>query len=208
VSQKKDDSRERFLLAAERQFMEHGYKATTIRGICAEAGTSLAILNRNWLSKEALFAEMLKRHFDPLHEAQNRLLDEVLEKGGRRTLQQVVAAFYSPAFARIGITDGQRTSIYSRALIDPSREIRQIVASLIDDVRARLIAAVGKALPDLDRSQLFVVMNLVLGGYVFPQAFGHQLAMAMEIDDSRFDWKAGSDEIVGLLCDGLAGPAT
>ena len=71
---KKDDSRERFLLAAERQFMEHGYRATTIRAICAEAGTSLATLNRNWPSKEALFTEMLKRHFDPLHEEQGNPL--------------------------------------------------------------------------------------------------------------------------------------
>jgi len=203
VIQKKDDSRERFLLAAEQQFMEHGYRATTIRAICAEAGTSLAILNRNWPSKEALFAEMLKRHFDPLHEAQGRLLEEVLAGGGRPSLSAVIAAFYAPAFARMGVGADQRTSIYSRALIDPSREIKQIVASLIEEVRARLIAAIGAALPGAGRRRLFLVMNLVLGGYVFPQAFGHQLATAMEIDDSAFNWAEGSADIVTLLCSGL-----
>ena len=203
---KKDDSRERFLLAAERQFMEHGYRATTIRAICAEAGTSLATLNRNWPSKEALFTEMLKRHFDPLHEEQGRLLDDLLAYGGQPTLPQVIAAFYAPAFARIGTGRDQRTSIYARALIDPSREIKQIVAGLIHDVRARLISMIGEALPDADQPRLFIVMNLVLGAYVFPQAFGHQLATAMNVDDSAFDWQAGSRDIVALLCEGLTGP--
>jgi AcrR family transcriptional regulator len=203
VSERKDDSRERFLIAAERLFMEHGYKGTTIRAICAEAGTSLAILNRNWPSKEALFAEMLKRHFDPLHEAQNRRFGELAVVDNPPPLLDVIKAFYRPAFARLNADVRQRTSIYSRALIDPSREIKIIVAGLIQETRTELIALINRALPGLDHGKAFLVMNVIFGAYVYPQAFGHQLASAMAIDDTSCDWQAGADDLATLLCNGL-----
>lgn len=203
MSDGKEDSRERFLVAAEGLFVEHGYKGTTIRAICAEANTSLAILNRNWSSKEALFAEMLKRHFDPLHELQNRLLNASHVQCGKPDLSKVVTAFFQPAFRDIGSTRGHRASVYSRALIDPSREIKQIVASLIDQTRSQLIELVREALPDIDQATLFVAMNVVFGAYVYPQAFGHQLATAMKIDDSTFDWNNGSYNIVSMICSGI-----
>jgi len=202
---RKEDSRERFIIAAERLFVEHGYRETTIRAICSEANTSLAILNRNWPSKESLFAEMLKRHFDPLHALQNRRFGELLKQGRRPSLAEVITAFFKPAFCGIDSTRNHRTSVYSRALIDPSREVKQIVAGLIAQTRSQLIELVSGALPEFDRQRLFVAMNLVFGAYVYPQAFGHQLAAAMQIDDSVFDWEAGADTIVALLCDGLAG---
>ena len=40
--------------------MENGYRGTTIRAVCADAGTSLAILHRNWPGKEALFTEVFR----------------------------------------------------------------------------------------------------------------------------------------------------
>jgi AcrR family transcriptional regulator len=204
VSKAKEDSRERFLIAAERLFVERGYKGTTIRAICSEANTSLAILNRNWPSKEALFAEMLRRHFDPLHAVQDKALLALAVDSGTPSLGRVIDAFFKPAFSGISTSQAQRTSIYSRALIDPSHEIKQIVAHLIADTRARLIDLVGRSLPHLDRQQLFLTMNIVFGAYIYPQAFGHQLAMAMDVDDSGFDWNAGADRIVATLCAGLA----
>jgi AcrR family transcriptional regulator len=203
MSGPREDSRERFLSAAERLFVAHGYKGTTIRAICSEAATSLAILNRNWPSKEALFAEMLQRHFDPLHAIQDAAMLGLAKSEGKPPLENVIAAFFKPAFSGINAAQDQRASIYSRALIDPSREIKQIVAYLIADTRSRLIDLVGRALPHLDQQQLFLAMNMVFGAYVYPQAFGHQLAIAMNMDDSAFDWEEGSDRMVAILTAGL-----
>ena len=203
VSHAKEDSRERFLAATEKLFVEHGYKATTIRSVCSEANTSLAILNRNWPSKEALFTEMLKRHFDPLHGLQNHLLREVENQSAAPIFSMVIAAFFKPAFRSIDASGDQRTSVYSRALIDPSREIKKIVAGLIDQTRTHLIDLVRRALPNYDRRQHFIVMNLVFGAYVYPQAFGHQLASAMNVDDADFAWEPAADEVVAMLCEGI-----
>lgn len=205
MSETREVGRERFLNAAERLFVERGYKGTTIRAICSEANTSLAILNRNWPSKEALFAEMLKRHFDPLHAVQDAEMAILAKEPGKPPLEKIITAFFKPAFSGIDAAQGQRASIYSRALIDPSREIKHIVAHLIGDTRTRLIDLVGRSLPHLERQQLFLAMNVIFGAYIYPQAFGHQLSMAMELDDSRFDWEAGSGSIVTLLCAGLTG---
>jgi len=183
-------SRDRFLAAAEQLFVENGYKGTTIRAICGEAGTSLGILNRHWASKEALFTEMLRRHFDPLHKQQNERFDAIEAQAANPDISDVIFAFFEPAFRLISSQGDNHTSIYSRAMIDPSREIRILVAGLISDTRARLISLVSRALPLVDDKDIFIVMNLILGAYVYPQAFSHQLAVAMDFDDQGFGWES------------------
>lgn len=198
-----EGSRDRFLAATERLFIENGYKGTTIRAICGEAGTSLATLNRNWPSKASLFEEMLQRHFDPLHEQQNKRLEALDNQVRRPELVEVIAAFYGPAFKLIAPMTDSHSSIYSRAMIDPSREIKLVVAKLIDDTRSRLIALVTKALPGIGPQATYIVMNVIFGAYVYPQAFGHQLAVAMAIDDSDFDWSNAASQIGVMLTSGI-----
>jgi len=48
-------SRERFLEAADDQFIASGYDRCTIRSIATQAGTSLASLTRHWTNKHRLF---------------------------------------------------------------------------------------------------------------------------------------------------------
>ncbi len=187
-------SRDRFLSETETLFIENGYQGTTIRAVCKKAGTSLAILNRNWENKEALFVEMLKRHFEPIHEIQHQRF-EVLSAKEEPALYEVIAAFYEPAFS-FGST---KPTIYSRAMIDPAPEMKRILATLITDTRERLISLVSKALPSLNKQGLFVAMNIILGAYIYPQAFGHQLAVAMNYNDQNIDWRETAKEIADML---------
>jgi AcrR family transcriptional regulator len=197
-----DNSRQRFLECAETMFIEEGYRGTTIRAICAMAGTSLAILNRNWSSKEELFREMLGRHFAPLHETQNAAFDK-LEMQPSFNIEQVLDAFCRPALE--GITKAGRVGglVYSRALIDSSGVIKTIVADLITPTRQRLIALVGRTLSCDDPAMLFACMNAILGVYVYPQAFGAQLSRSMSLDLKNLNWVEQTDTLVAILSKGL-----
>jgi AcrR family transcriptional regulator len=54
-----DLSRDRILQAALELFAEHGFKATTVRDICSQAGVNVASINYYFRSKEALYKEAL-----------------------------------------------------------------------------------------------------------------------------------------------------
>jgi AcrR family transcriptional regulator len=197
-----DNSRQRFLEYTESMFIEEGYRGTTIRAICAKAGTSLAILNRNWPNKEELFREMLGRHFTPLHSEQNAAFEQ-LEKQPNFSIEEVLNAFFRPAL-KGNSTDGKVSGVvYSRALIDSSSVIKAIVAELISPTRQRLVTLVSRTLHCEDRAMLFVCMNAILGAYVYSQAFGGQLARSMSLDISKMNWERQTDAIVGVLANGL-----
>lgn len=196
-------SRQRFLEAADEQFVTHGYDRCTIRAIAARAGTSLASLSRNWTSKRHLFEEVFKRHFDPIHAVQNEGFD-ALERAATVTVREIVAAFFGAALTREDAASRQSHRIYCMALLDPSDEARSITRPLVEPVRARMIALMRRALPQHDETRFFLAMNVVLGVYMYPQAHGERLAGVMGYDLAAIDWTAAVDVLAGMVSEGIA----
>lgn len=199
-----ESSRERFLDAADQLFIREGYDRCTIRAISAAAGTSLAVLSRHWSSKQQLFEEMFKRHFDPIHSAQNARF-AVLEEQGEPPLRGILEAFFSPALAgNIGPVE-QRTShlVYCRALMDPSTDARAITRPLVRKTRERLIALLRRALPQLDETRFFLAVSTVLGAYIYPQVNGARLAEIMGVEFQAIDWAEAAAIIPRFLEAGL-----
>ena len=58
-----DPTRQRILQAALAIFSERGFKAATVRDICAQAGVNVASVNYYFRSKEALYREALTHAF-------------------------------------------------------------------------------------------------------------------------------------------------
>jgi hypothetical protein len=52
------------------------------------------------------------------------------------------------------------------------------------------------------------MMNLVMGAFVFPQAFGHQLAVAMAFDDVALDWAAAARVMARMVAQAVAAVST
>ncbi|MBN8829957.1 MAG: TetR family transcriptional regulator [Sphingomonadales bacterium] len=197
-------SKARFLLADE-QFIRYGYDRCTIRAIAAQAGTSLASLSRNWKSKRHLFEEVFQRHFEPIHKAQHENFD-ALERLGNPGVRDIVEAFFDSAISRSGSEGEARHShmVYCCALTDPSEEARSITRPLVTPVRSRLITLLRRAVPDVDEERFFLMMTIVLGTYLYPQAHGSRLAAIMDFDLSRVDWTKASGTLADLVSSGLA----
>lgn len=203
---KQEDSVTRFLIAADEIFVEMGYRGTTIRKICERAEVSLAILHRHWPSKEALFQQVFSRHFEPIHKEQHNLFDELLKSlpdGAKPTPAQILEAFYKPAFLKGNSQDKLGHAVYCRAMIDPAPEAKKIVAKLIFEARARLIELMHLSVPHLNEREFFLAINLVFGGYIFPLAFGHQLAVAMNYQDENLDWAQTAKDVANLVSNGI-----
>ena len=198
-------SRDRFLEAADDQFIAKGYDGCTIRAIAAQAGTSLASLSRNWTSKRHLFEEVFKRHFDPIHAAQHAGFDR-LDALERPPVQEIIRVFFGSALSRGGLTGPERKShlVYCCALTDPSEEARSIARPLVAPVRSRLINLLRRSRPDLDDQTFFFAMTIVLGAYLYPQAHGERLAGIMGLDTRSIDWDRASEILSSLLSAGLA----
>jgi AcrR family transcriptional regulator len=59
-------TRNALVRAARRRFATDGYRATTVRGIAADAGVNVALINRYFESKEGLFEACMLRTSDEL----------------------------------------------------------------------------------------------------------------------------------------------
>lgn len=196
-------SKQRFLEAADSQFIAHGYDRCTIRAIAAQAGTSLASLSRNWASKHDLFKEVFARHFDPIHAAQSAAFDRI-EREGEFSVRAIVGAFFGAALAREQGSSRTSHRVYCMALLDPSDEARSVTRPLVDPVRRRLIALLRRALPALDEARFFLAVSVVLGTYLYPQAYGERLAAVMDYDVASLDWEQAADALAAMLSNGLA----
>jgi len=197
-------SRDRFLIAADDQFIESGYDRCTIRAIAARAGTSLASLSRNWSGKQELFTEVFRRHFDPIHAAQNAGFD-ALEASGDFSARAVIETFFGSAMLGEGADVQKSHRIYSLALVDPSEEARLITRELAGPVRRRLIGLLRHCLPALDEARFFLAMNVVLGVYIYPLARGQRLAEVMGYDLAGLDWNEAVGMLADMVCKGIEG---
>lgn len=194
-------SRERFIAAAEDQFIAKGYDGCTIRAIAAQAGTSIASLSRNWDSKQHLFEEVFDRHFKSIHLAQHEGFDAI-EASGEITVEAVTEAFFGSAIGRQ--THEKSHRVYCLALLDPSDEARRITREMVEPVRQRLIALMRRALPELDETRFFLAMNVVLGVYIYPQAHAARLAGVMGFDIAGLDWAEAARILARQVARGIA----
>src|ERR1035438_6964698 len=76
------ETKEKILDTAERLIGEHGYDATSLRHIIAEAGVNLAAVHYHFGSKEDLLDAVVVRKVTPLNEARIARLECVEAEAG------------------------------------------------------------------------------------------------------------------------------
>ena len=154
---KADETRQRLLEAAAEVFAELGFRAATVRQICARAGVNVALVKYHFGDKAELYAEVLQLLLrdSAVVEVQQRL-DET-GQSPEETLREVLRIRLR------GILHHQRSSWHLRLICheiaQPTPAIASIYQLMVKPIRERALQLVGSILglpPEHEKTALCV----------------------------------------------------
>jgi AcrR family transcriptional regulator len=161
------ETRDRILDAAERLFAERGYVATSLRSIMAEAGVNVAAIHYHFHSKESLLEAILLRRLDPANRERLSALDdyEASVGDGPLDVDRILEAFLYPTFRMAADpASGGYTFISLLGRLQAESDLLpNIVFTRLGPVLLRFADALGRALPELPPSELFLRARLAMG---------------------------------------------
>jgi AcrR family transcriptional regulator len=195
----KPSARQRLMDASEQLFAEHGWNAVSIRTIAAAAGVNLAALHYHFGSKEQLLSEIFAARAKPIAEERMRLLGEIGRQGGVPSLERILEAFLRPALT-IGSDPrfGGRAFVKLRARLatEPEQVSRRILANAFDESSGEFLAALGRALPEIRRSDLEWRFHFMLGAMFYTMADAGRI---QSLTDGRCDPGRVEDALAHII---------
>ena len=164
-----DLTREKLLEVAGPIFADRGYQATTIRGICVEAGANVAAVNYHFGDKLGLYTEVLQQSVRAVQvEAVQNVLDQ------NAPPEDILRTLIRARLRSITGEDlpGWHSRLLAHELVQPTPAFRQLVKSLARPIYRRLLELIGEMIglpPNDDRTRLCAisVVGQVLA-YVLP----------------------------------------
>jgi AcrR family transcriptional regulator len=179
----KSGTKFRILETATRLFAEHGLDAVPLRDIAVEAEVNGAAINYHFGSKNLLIREVYRRLFIGLNKLRLKALDdcEIAAKDQKIEVYEIVRALTEP-MVRFS-TSKENGGIYLVRLMFHAYGVRrnfidESIAEQVDHIALRFLAALGKALPQISREELFWRFDFAIGAcqhiLIDPQR-GHRL---------------------------------
>lgn len=200
-----DTTHDRLLDTAARLFAEHGYQATTMRAVTAEAGANIAAVNYHFGSKQALLEAVVHRALGPVVEERRARLDE-LEAEGQPSVEAIVDAIIGPLIDRMSADPSTALVIrlLGRLLVDPDPEMRALVKHEVSEAERRQLGMLERVLPELPREELWLRMRSMFA------VVGAQLTGAFTPSPCppNGDCVQLRARLVTFLAAGLSAPAT
>ena len=144
------DTKAQITEAARALFMEHGYKATTVRAIAAAAGVDQALISYHFGSKQGLFGQSLN-----LLCLESSTLDQALHGDQAGLADRLLAAVTS-------LWDATTPSENHLALHDDDT-----LRALRDYLQGELIARIAEFLGGPDATERAAAAVGVIGGLIF-----------------------------------------
>ncbi len=161
------ETRTRILDAAQALFASHGFDATSMRMITADAGVNLAAVNYHFGSKDALVQAVLRRHLQPLNSQRIQALDEAeaLADGAPVKPHVLVESFFrSPLELAAGSDAGREfMRLIGRTFTEPSPTVRAFLVSEYAEVMSRYRDAFCRALPTVPVEDILWRLHFMLG---------------------------------------------
>lgn len=157
LQETQSNTKTRILNAAEKLFGEKGFDGTSLRDITTEAQVNLAAVNYHFQSKESLMDAVIERRIEPVNQRRMAMLDAA---GPSPTVEQVVEAFVSPLFVMDVLP---AVPLIGRVLSNPSQFFERVYKKHLVHVVQRFSAAIGAALPELPREELFWRLHFMAG---------------------------------------------
>jgi AcrR family transcriptional regulator len=136
-----DSTREKLLEVAGRVFAEHGYYASTVRGICAQAGSNIAAVNYHFRDKLGLYTEVLQQS---VRASNVRVMQDAFDQDApaERILRDVIRARLSGVCR--GDAANQKLRILLHELTQPTPAIDRILCEVMQPIYQRMLELVGE----------------------------------------------------------------
>jgi len=175
------DTKTRLLDAAETLFADQGIAETSLRDITTHAEANLAAVNYHFGAKDGLLAAVFARRLRPVNQERLELLDAFENAAGADPvpLAQILYANLAPPFRMLDESGepGQRfMRIVARINADPSSSIHQAFLRNFDEIRVRFLAALGRALPHLEATEVERRFHYSLAAMFHTFCWGPQIA--------------------------------
>ena len=147
-------TRQSLLAAARRRFAAHGYAATTVRDIAADAGVNVALINRYFTSKEGLFEACLLSTADELRHT-------AVAAGGSQLAERIARSMLS-----ISRTDSNEIlPLLLRSSGDERAERLRlgILQTFSESLASSAVRGAGGSADSLLRAQLVLALFIGIG---------------------------------------------
>lgn len=174
------DTKARILDAAEKLFGLHGFSATSLRAITAEADVNLAAVNYHFQSKDALIEAVFARRIGPVNKARLQKLEAIEARAGDGPLplEEVVEALLGEVLRLKSEPGGEH---FGRAMgkmfsEDPAL-VQRVIGPQMGEIIHRFGAAVRRSVPYLSPEELLWRMHFTIGAMAFTMAGTPLLAL-------------------------------
>lgn len=191
---------------AEAAFAAHGYAGTSLRDISEGARVNPALIRYYFGSKEKLFCEVVTRRGRQVTRERMRLLDELERRGGGPAgIEEIVHAFLRPVaeMRREGPSGLASLRLIARLQSEPQALIRELRRRIWRDSTRRYIAAIQRALPELDAATVYWRMIALIGAYIYAITDANNLRLFSDGRCSSDDVDELLRQLVPFLCGGL-----
>lgn len=158
------DRQQDILLAAEKLFAQHGYRAVSIRQIAEEAGVPLALVSYYHGQKHELFKAIFD-HWRPTVDERLALLAQALQgQAGADMLRRVVEALVLPVLRLRASVEGEYyAQLVARELFYRTPEAATVLAEHFDPMAHAFIDGLRQSCPGSSRAQAAWAYQFAIG---------------------------------------------
>lgn len=197
------DRQQAILLAAEKLFAQHGYRAVSIRQIAEEAGVPLALVSYYHGHKHELFKAIFE-HWRPTLDERLALLAQALQgPGDAARLRRVVEALVRPVLRLRASVEGEYyAQLVARELFYRTPEAASVLAEHFDPMAHAFIDGLHTSCAGSTREQAAWAYQFAIG------------AMLHHISDERVERLSrgrnraaspqASEALIDFICAGIA----
>jgi len=194
--------------AAERLFARHGFEATSLRTITAEAGANLGAVNYHFVSKDGLILAVLSRMFQPVNEHRLRLLDalEARANGGAVAVESILEALFRPPLELVSqpSRDGWFfPRLLAFCLTEPGAYLKPLTEEEFALKTRRFQAALQRACPGLSKAEVRWRLHFAIGAFIHTAGNPQLLEITSEGLCKASDPEAVLKRIVGFCAAGF-----
>lgn len=212
IDNKPQDTRVKFLNAAEELFADHGYEGTKIRAIADKSRVNLGALHHYWGNKLELFKAVCERRLRPMNEERLRLMQAWARQSehGQADIRGLLRASLEPTFFIANLNEEEQAifrKFYGRVLTDPTQQVGQIIRDIFQDTSSLFLTLLRKHCAHLNDKEFYWRVHCVFGAYIYAPAFSHRIVFHAGDDFDPHDSETAIDEIVQFLAGGMMAPS-